>query len=87
MLHLLRDIRQLQSARHAHKSRHVGSLSEAVRAHAAHALTAHQMLLQESKRTLSHVRRFRNPALAPPGLEEQCEQALQKCRYMLKDFN
>eukprot|EP00439_Symbiodinium_sp_Y106_P063729 s2127_g9.t3 len=55
VLHLLRDIRQLQSARHAHKSRHVGSLSEAVRAHAAHALTAHQMLLQESKRTLSHV--------------------------------
>ncbi|OLP82720.1 hypothetical protein AK812_SmicGene36606 [Symbiodinium microadriaticum] len=84
VLYLLRDSRQLQSARHVRKSRQVGNLSEAVRAHAAHALSAHQVLFQESKRTLSHVRRFRNRNLAPPGLEEQCEQALQKCEYMLK---
>ena len=85
VLRLLSDSQKLHRAKHeAANARQFAKMQEAMQKHAAHAVSAHEMLLQESKRTLSHVRRFKNPILAPDGLEAQCEHALQKCRYMLE---
>ena len=85
VLRLLRDANEVQGRkREASHAQQVAKMQETVRAHAAQALTAHQLLFQEAKRTLSHVRRFRNPALVPQGLEEQCELAVQRCSRMLE---
>ena len=60
------------------------ALHEALRKQTAQTIAAHQMLFQESKRTLAHcksIKRFQNELL-PVGLEEQCQQALVKCQQM-----
>jgi len=61
------------------------ALHEALRKQTAQTIAAHQMLFQESKRTLAHcksIKRFQNELL-PVGLEEQCQQALVKCQQMM----
>jgi len=63
------------------------ALHEALRKQTAQTIAAHQMLFQESKRTLAHcksIKRFQNELL-PVGLEEQCQQALVKCQQMMND--
>ena len=57
-------------------------LQDALRKQASQTLAAHQMLFQESKRTLAHCKRFKTE-LVPVGLEEQCQQALVKCQQVL----
>ena len=63
------------------------ALREVLRKQTAQTIAAHQMLFQESKRTLAHcksMKRFQNELL-PVGLEEQCQQALVKCQQMMND--
>ena len=84
MLHVLRASQEVQSRRReALHAQQMSKMQETVQAHAAHALAAHQMLIQQSKRTLVHVRRFGASSLAPTGLEEHCELALQRCGDIL----
>ncbi|CAK8986732.1 unnamed protein product, partial [Durusdinium trenchii] len=90
---LLRDVgtlfrrrQQLQSAmvqrRQQLQSKQVQAMQDALQRQTSQALVAHQMLFDETQRTLAHCKRFQNH-LIPLGLEEQCQKALLTCQQLL----
>lgn len=89
---LLRDVRLTIQRRqektfekHRAQQQQIQSLQDALRKQTSQTLAAHQMLFQESRRTLAHCKRFNRSELVPKGLEEQCQQALElytKCQTL-----
>eukprot|EP00435_Cladocopium_sp_Y103_P023121 s1344_g5.t1 len=75
-------VRRRQEKIQAKQIQQIQSLQDALRKQTSQTFSAHQMLFQESKRTLAHCKRFKTE-LVPVGLEEQCQQALVKCQNML----
>jgi len=75
-------VRRRQEKIQAKQIQQIQSLQDALRKQTSQTFAAHQMLFQESKRTLAHCKRFKSE-LVPVGLEEQCQQALVKCQKVL----